>query len=157
MDGYNVIHADPALARLASQDLDLARARLIESLARFAETRSLDVTVVFDAARATGTDTREEWMLGIRVIFSPQGRSADSVLEALAHAAVTPRDVTVATSDRATQEAVFGRGAMRMSARELVSALGQPDEEAAEAPPKWRATVADRLDRELVDRLRELT
>jgi uncharacterized protein len=156
VDGYNVIHADPELAPLVTGDLELARIRLIERLARFARNRSMEVTVVFDGSSGHAKTATSEEMLGITVMFSPGGTTADSVLESLAVAAERPELVTVATSDRATQEAIFGRGALRMSARELVAALDEPDDETPERPPEWRGTVAERLDPDAIDRLRRM-
>lgn len=156
VDGYNVIHADPDLKRLVQGDLELARARLVELLSEYARIRETDVVVVFDGHAGVSPHGSDEVVLGVRVIFSARGETADAVLESLALRADDPRLTTVATSDRATQEAVFSRGVMRMSARELVGAMREADADAAEAPVRWRAIVADRLDESAIARLRDL-
>lgn len=156
VDGYNVIHAHPDLAPLADTDLDLARARLVELLAQHAVRRSVDVIVVFDGGGGTAEAPTEEEMLGVRVLFSRRGQSADALIESLAMASPDPGDVTVATSDRATQESVFGRGVLRMSARVLVQELAEEDEPGPGGLPRWRGTVADRLEAEVAARLRRL-
>jgi len=156
VDGYNVIHAHPELVRLADADMDLARARLIELMAEYARAEEVRVTVVFDGAHSHNPEVGAERVLDIDVLFSARGQSADTLIESLALSAAAPRDITVATSDRATQEAVFSRGVSRMSSRELVVRLAQGEEDPPQQRAKRRPTVADRLDRELMERLRRL-
>jgi predicted RNA-binding protein with PIN domain len=136
--------------------MELARARLVEGLDELARVGEMDVTVVFDAAGGHNVRPVRDRVLGVEVVFTGRGISADATIEAMALAARSPKDVTVATSDRATQEAVFSRGVLRMSSRELVERLGAAARE-AEPPPVHRpATVADLLDEEVVARLKRL-
>lgn len=156
VDGYNVIHAHPDLAGLAGDAMELARARLIEGLDELARVSEMDVTVVFDAAGGHNADTVRDRVLGVEVVFTGRGTTADTYIEAMALGARHPQEVTVATSDRATQEAVFSQGVLRMSSRELVERLRAAADEAEPAPAHRPATVADMLDEEVVARLRRL-
>lgn len=156
VDGYNVIHAHPDLAGLARDAMELARARLIEGLAELARADEIDVTVVFDAARGHNAAPVRDRVLDVEVVFTGRDMSADASIEAMALAAKRPQDVTVATSDRATQEAVFSRGVLRMSSRELVERLRAAADDAEPAPIRRPATVADMLDEEVVARLKRL-
>lgn len=157
VDGYNVIHAHPDLSVLADDDMELARARLVELLAEHSSDAEVDVTVVFDGAGGHSPAPTRERVLGVTVMFSARGQSADAVVESLALSDPEPDRTTVATSDRATQEAVFARGALRMSARELVELLRDREARVMDAGPRPPATVADRLDAEVIARLRALT
>lgn len=156
VDGYNVIHAHPDLALLADDAMELARARLVEGLGELARVAEMHVTVVFDAARGHNAEAVRDRVLGVEVVFTGRGVSADAYIEAMALAASRPEDVTVATSDRATQEAVFSRGVLRMSSRELVERMAGAAEEAEPVPARRPATVADMLDEEVVARLKRL-
>lgn len=147
VDGYNVLHADPRYRTLAERDPDAARARLVEDVAAWSagEARAF---VVFDAAGNPAADGKPHHLAGIAVIFSPAGTDADSVIEALAHRfRADGHEVTVATSDAATQDAVMGEGVRRMSAAELVAELDGMRREAAEhrAAGSRHGRVEDRI------------
>lgn len=157
VDGYNVIHADEELAAAADRDMELARARLVSLLSEYARAGDVEVTVVFDGASGGSPVPVREEVLGVSVVFSARGQSADAVVEAIVVSDSHPERIRVATSDRATQEAVFARGAMRMSARELLAALREAHEDLqGDAEPAAPVTVADRLDDEVKARLRTL-
>ena len=120
VDGYNVIHAWPTLKALMNDSLEAARDKLIDRLAVYAQVRSADVTVVFDAHRTASRKNAEEMNQGVRVIFTRKGHSADHAIERLAYASAGDRDpLTVATSDRFQRDLVRGMGGAVISATEL--------------------------------------
>ena len=120
VDGYNVIHAWPALKSLMNESLEAARDKLIDRLAVYAQVSGAAVTVVFDAHRTTATTNAEEWNQGVRVIYTRKGHSADHAIERIAYAAQGDGDpLTVATSDRFQRDLVRGVGGAVISALEL--------------------------------------
>ena len=120
VDGYNVIHAWPALKSLMNESLEAARDKLIDRLAVYAQVSGAEVTVVFDAHRTTAMANAEEWNQGVRVIYTRKGHSADHAIERIAYATQGGGDpLTVATSDRFQRDLVRGVGGAVISALEL--------------------------------------
>jgi len=120
VDGYNVIHAWPALKSLMNESLEAARDKLIDRLAVYAQVSGAEVTVVFDAHRTTAMANAEEWNQGVRVIYTRKGHSADHAIERIACSTQGGGDpLTVATSDRFQRDLVRGVGGAVISALEL--------------------------------------
>ena len=119
VDGYNVLHGWTSMAKLLAEDVEHARDRLVHQLSNFGATQGIKVVVVFDAHLVKGGQgSTEEWG-GVKVIYTPEGVTADMAIEKLAVRLAGRNKITVASSDWAEQRLVFGQGAVRMSAREL--------------------------------------
>jgi predicted RNA-binding protein with PIN domain len=111
VDGYNVIRRDPTLARLEGVSLERARDTLLSCINSSPQFRHDEVTVVFD-----GTNSREAGVTGsrafrrgrVRVLFSPPGETADTVIARLATQAAA--GALVVTDDREIRAAVDRRG-----------------------------------------------
>lgn len=126
VDGYNIIGAWPDLAALKHEKLENARDRLIEMLADYQGFSGATVIVVFDGyhvAGGTGSDYRHR---KLRVVFTRERETADECIERLVGEWISVRrDVYVATSDSTEQHVAFGKGALRLTARELRLAVDQ--------------------------------
>ncbi|MDR3136379.1 MAG: NYN domain-containing protein [Coriobacteriales bacterium] len=132
VDGYNVLRSGPLYRSLAqdapdygSDIFNAAREALLNDVASFAS-RDFAATVVFDAANNPHSRGQLQHFGSVCYLFSPCGTSADTVIEALAHAAVQEgREVVVVSSDATLQWTVFGKRVTRMSAvdfcKEVVS------------------------------------
>lgn len=130
VDGYNVIHAWPALKSLMSESLEAARDKLVDRLAVYAQVSGAEVTVVFDAHRTTAMANAEEWNQGVRVIYTRKGHSADHAIERIAYATQGDGDpLTVATSDRFQRDLVRGVGGAVISALELERRVVEAEKE----------------------------
>ena len=96
----------------------------------------------------------------MQVMFSPYGSTADKVIEKLAHDAREANyEVLVVTSDATIQDTVFGGMVTRMSANGFSIEVDDLHDEArvdGHARTKRKATVADRLDEDVVDKLKAL-
>lgn len=123
VDGYNLIFSDAHYASLARDDLDTARAQLVEDVAAYCRGEARG-TVVFDGGGNPASDGTPHHIAGVTILFSRAGETADSVIEALA-ARARDRDerTVVVTSDADTQWTVMGRGVTRMSSSEFCDAL----------------------------------
>lgn len=121
VDGYNIINNWDELNKLKEESLSHARERLIDIMASFGALKGVQVIVVFDGHLVKGGVRHSEIISGVEVIFSGEGETADSVIEKLMHQ-LPPniRRVYVATSDWDEQKIVLGKGAIRLSARELL-------------------------------------
>lgn len=107
VDGYNVTKTGFPDVPLESQ-----RGRLVQGLAALAARTAVEITVVFDGAERTGPLAAPSGR-GVRVLFSPAGRTADDVLVALVRAEPGGRPIAVVSADRevvSRVERVGGRG-----------------------------------------------
>jgi uncharacterized protein len=120
VDGYNIIGAWPELRALKDHDLPAARDRLVERMAEYQAFSGYRVIVVFDAYYVQGTEKKYR-NHSVEVIFTKENETADERIEKLAIALNNRRtQIHVATSDFTEQWAIFGQGALRKSARELL-------------------------------------
>lgn len=119
VDGYNILHAWPSMQKLMAENLEHARLKLIEILSNFQAIKGYKIILVFDAHYVKGSLGKKETEAGIEVIYSPEGTPADLIIEKLTADLAQQGPVMVATSDWMEQRIVFGKGAIRLSAREL--------------------------------------
>lgn len=120
VDGYNIIGAWPELRELKDRDLPAARDRLIERMAEYQAFSGFRVIVVFDAHFVQGTEKKYK-NHKVEVIFTKENETADERIEKMAISLSNRKtQIHVATSDFTEQWAIFGQGALRKSARELL-------------------------------------
>jgi predicted RNA-binding protein with PIN domain len=98
IDGYNFIKGVAGYQRLERVDLQKARERLIEDLARYKRIKGHSVTVVFDGIGDGGPAGGRQRPRGIEVIYSRGGEKADEILKRLAEERRS--GLMVVTSDR---------------------------------------------------------
>ncbi|HET7521709.1 MAG TPA: NYN domain-containing protein [Bacillales bacterium] len=132
VDGYNMIGAWPELQQLKAVDLAAARDRLIEKMAEYQAFTGYQVIVVFDAHFVSGGETKEKNHL-VDVIYTKENETADERIEKLAIEMGNVRtQVHVATSDATEQWAIFGQGALRKSARDLLREVNRIEQHISE-------------------------
>lgn len=121
VDGYNIIGAWPDLRLLKDQErMDEARDLLISKLADYQSFSGIKVIVVFDAYTVPGLG-RKQSDYQIEIFFTKEKETADERIEKLVHEFFEKnRQIYVATSDYTSQRVIFGQGALRKSARELL-------------------------------------
>lgn len=125
VDGYNVIHAWDELRRLVNeQNLEIARNQLLDIMSNYQGYKKIDVIVVFDAHRVKGTRKVTTYN-NINVVFTKEVETADHYIEKVVHQIGRDYRVRVATSDGLEQIIILGKGASRMSARELHTEVKQ--------------------------------
>lgn len=165
VDGYNVIRNNERYAGLGidyegGAGWNKAREALINDAAQLAQESYERCTVVFDGAgnpASTGVPTRAA---GIDVVFSPAGKSADTVIERLAHDAREEGfEVMVVSSDLTIQSTVFGGGVTRMSAAGFAIDTVEIEHERkalAGHSPHEKRTIAERVDAATLAKLEAL-
>ncbi|MEI3607904.1 NYN domain-containing protein [Pseudogracilibacillus sp. SE30717A] len=120
VDGYNVIGAWDELNHLQRKDMGLARSRLIEILVEYRAYTGSRVIIVFDALYVRGNESRKS-VNGVEIIYTRENETADECIERLVKSLKNVKNnVYVATSDYLEQRTIFSRGALRISARELL-------------------------------------
>jgi len=148
VDGYNIIYAWPHLDKMKTENLEHARDKLVDILANFAAHSGAKVFVVFDAHQVKSGIEHVEEKNGVRIIYTREGETADAVIEKMVGELVNLGRVYVATSDYDEQRLVFGRGAYRLTPRDLQQQI----EQYRKKEEKW-AKQAFPVDNYLEDRL----
>ena len=119
VDGYNVIYSWPELKNLAKNHLDTARTRLIDILGNYQGYKQCLLIIVFDAYKVKGNLGTVEQLHNVHIVYTKEAQTADMYIEHVTHQLSQKYNVVVATSDALEQMIVIGRGARRMSSREL--------------------------------------
>lgn len=120
VDGYNVIGASKELNRIKLQDMGQARSELIHMLIEYKVFTGYRVIVVFDALYVRGKESKSA-QSGVEIIYTKEDETADECIERLIKKVKNVKNkVYVATSDYLEQRTIFSRGALRISARELL-------------------------------------
>lgn len=149
VDGYNIIYAWEELNRLAADNMEGARGRLMDLLCNYQAIRSCRLIVVFDAYRVKGHKTEILEYHNIHVVFTKEAETADQYIEKFAHENARKYDIAVATSDGLEQVIILGQGCRRVTARELGEDLKRVEdmlrEEYLEKPLLKRNSLEDML------------
>lgn len=119
VDGYNIINDWPSLRETARHSLEDARIELIDILQEFQAYERIELILVFDAHMIKGGQERVEQLGGLKLVYTRENETADHYIERWSDGIEKNMRVIVATSDALQQTIVLGRGAVRMSAREL--------------------------------------
>lgn len=119
VDGYNILFAWEELGALAKENLEAARAKLLDALSNYQGIRKGRIIVVFDAYRVEGRREEMQMFHNIFVVFTSEAQTADLYIEKFAHQNKQKYHITVATSDGLQQMIIRGAGCDLLSAREL--------------------------------------
>ena len=120
IDGYSLLHRfDPEGARRPA-GLQSARQKLVRHIEDTSAGRADRVTIVFDGQQAGGGGEGYE-SPAVEVLFSPSGRTADTVIERLVQECPTPETILVVSSDRLERQTVSARGAQTMGCGDFLA------------------------------------
>lgn len=131
VDGYNMIYAFPALRKIAEENLDSAREKLLERLSNYRAYSGKNVILVFDAYRLERHPVETALRSGVRVVFTKEAQTADQYIEELSRRLSEEGGrVEVASGDRLVQLIAWsGRGVSILSAADLERELERVEEE----------------------------
>ncbi len=124
VDGYNVIGAWPQANR-ENWPLDVCRDRLIHLMEDYAGYTGQELWLIFDGYKADRPVRSVEARDGITIVYTRHGETADHYIERMCQQLPRYREARVATSDGIEQTIILGRGATRLSARELWRELNE--------------------------------
>ncbi|MCD5413396.1 MAG: NYN domain-containing protein [Clostridiales bacterium] len=158
IDAYNVIHAWPVLKNELGRNLEEARNKFIEMMREYQTIKGVNIIVVFDAHLSKKSIGLKEDLKGIEVVYTKYTETADSYIEKRMSVLVKKARVTVVTSDWSEQQVVFGEGALRMSARELIIDYNSVKSKIRNAGKqlKQRDSVENRLSEEVIGKLKNI-
>ncbi|BCS80594.1 NYN domain-containing protein [Anaerocellum diazotrophicum] len=120
VDGYNFINTWENLRKIAEEDLDSARKKLIDILADFSGYKGYKITIVFDSHLVKGAMRQKETISNVEVIFTKEGETADNYIEQYVYKNSKNEKIGVVTSDYLEQLIILGDGALRIPPRELI-------------------------------------
>ncbi len=158
VDGYNVLGAWPELSK--GRPLADARDALIHRLHDYAGYSGQQVVLVFDAWQSDRMERSTEKRGLLTIVFTQKGETADHYIERLCdeHARQVELgrlELRVATSDGTEQTVVFGRGAVRISSRELIYEMRQAKQNGAQyAHPLSRSSARTTIMEHMTDEMR---
>ena len=165
VDGYNVINARRGGGHMDSGTLADAREKLIGDMMDYAGFSDQRVVLVFDAWMSDRERRTEERRGAVTVVYTQKGEIADRYIERLCdelagEIELRRLEVRVASSDALEQTIVLGRGASRMSSRELMMEMSQMREagirHVSQRPAPRRTSIAERLSEEVRRKLEKL-
>lgn len=119
VDGYNIIYSWDELHKIAKDNLDSAREKLIDILSNYQGYRKCLLIVVFDAYKVKHNIGSIEKKDNIFIVYTKEAQTADNYIEKVTHDLTQNYQVYVATSDGLEQTIILSKGGMRISAREL--------------------------------------
>ena len=163
VDGYNVLGAWPELAK--GKPLADARDALIHRLHDYAGYSGQKVVLVFDAWQSDRMQRSVEERGPLTIVFTQKGETADHYIERQcdehARAVELGRlELRVATSDNTEQTVVFGRGAIRISSRELIYEMLKARQDGGKyirpAVRSGRSTVLEHLPEDVRSQIEKL-
>ncbi|MBS6953066.1 MAG: NYN domain-containing protein [Enterocloster asparagiformis] len=129
VDGYNIIFAWPELKELAAVNLDGARTKLQDILCNYQGYKKCQVILVFDGYKVKGNPGEVIQYHNIHVIFTKEAETADQYIEKVTQQIGRRYQVAVATSDKLEQVIILGKGALRLSARDLFKEIKETNDE----------------------------
>lgn len=119
VDGYNIIHAWPELKEITNYNLENARIKLLDILCNYQGYKNIEIIVVFDAYKVKGNAGQVIHYNNIDVVYTKEAETADHFIERVTNQLAKNYLIKVATSDFLEQLIVLGKGAVRISAKEL--------------------------------------
>jgi uncharacterized protein len=161
IDGYNIINAWEDLRRISIDDLDGSREKLIDIIIEYAEFSGQKAIVVFDAYNVKNSMEKVEKRKYITVVYTKEHQTADSYIEKLITSLSKYDVVKVATDDYAEQQIILGKGASRVSSRELKLDIEDAkkkikSKQLSSERKIQRNWLEDRLDKETLSKLENI-
>ncbi len=127
VDGYNIIHAWPELEDLTSVSLESARVKLMDILCNYQGVSGETVILVFDGYLVKGSTGSVIQYNNIYVVYTKEAETADHYIERTVTKIPKEYRVKVATNDGLEQAIIMGKGATRITARELKMIINEEE------------------------------
>ncbi len=124
IDGYNMIFSWDELNEISKTDITTAREKLIDKIYSYQAYINTKVILVFDGYKVKDNPgSTFQKGKNMTVVYTRSGQSADSYIEKASNDLKKDYAISVATSDNLIQNAALAHGALRISARELLSRI----------------------------------
>ena len=134
IDGYNVMHCIPDLAKLANHSLESARDKLAERIAKWSDSTGVNVQLIFDGrGRHSETQPEDRRGGGFSTVYTSHEVSADALIERAVYKADAKNSVVVVSGDRGITDLCLGMGAIVMSPNHFLTTLHEADQQVSES------------------------
>ncbi len=127
IDGYNIIFAWEDLKKLAQENLEIARANLIDRMCNYHGFCECELILVFDAYKVKNNPGEVEKIHNISVVYTKEAETADMYIEKVTKKLGKHHKVRVATSDNLEQLIILGHGALRLSAESFLKEVEETE------------------------------
>lgn len=134
VDGYNVLHAWQPTSVDSQPHAVTGRQAVIDAVRAIIDVDDVEVTVVFDGRESFNRAEAARSDHGVRVLFAPEGLTADGTIERLVAADSGSSPWIVATADRLERETVTAAGAECITPDELAQWVARCRERARRRP-----------------------
>jgi predicted RNA-binding protein with PIN domain len=124
VDGYSLLHNWPELAPGAPRHSERARDELIAILTQYQDVTGEAISLFFDGAGAPRNAPKSDSRPGVEVLFSRAGKTADDLIERVAHRFLAYGEVLVVTDDLAERDTVSGFGGHVASCGNFIRMIG---------------------------------
>lgn len=128
VDGYNVIFAWDNLKKLAEDNLESARSKLMDILCNYSAFSKCETVLVFDAYKVAGNTGKRYNYNNIRVVYTKERELGDNYIEKLIADIGKNENVRVVTSDNLIQLSAVRYGVLRVSAKDFEKEVKKVDE-----------------------------
>ena len=128
VDGYNVIFAWDELKKLAEDNLENARQRLMDILCNYSAFSRCELVLVFDAYKVPGNKGKRYNYNNIRIVYTKERELGDNYIEKLISDIGKNENVRVVTSDNLIQLSAVRYGVLRVSAQDFEKEVKKVDE-----------------------------
>ena len=128
VDGYNVIFAWDTLKKIAEDNLEVARNKLMDILCNYSAFSKYETVLVFDAYKVPGNTGKRFNYNNIRVVYTKERELGDNYIEKLIADIGKNENVRVVTSDNLIQLSAVRYGVLRVSAGEFEREVKKVDE-----------------------------
>lgn len=118
VDGYNIINSWDSLKTFPKDNLEEARRELINTLMEYKAYSKEGIILVFDSYNVR-SDRQVEIQNKLIIVYTKELETADHFIERATEKYGRNKKIRVATSDRLEQDIILGKGASRISAKEL--------------------------------------
>lgn len=160
VDGYNIIFAWPELKKQADENLEAARYRLADMLCNYQGYKNIGVILIFDGYKSKGNEGSIFRYHNIDIVYTREAQTADNFIELVTQEMGRRANIRVATSDGLEQVIILGKGAARMSARELKIEIEKTDKlirrELEEHRNNYGNSIMDNLPKDMAEMLEQL-
>lgn len=119
VDGYNLLFAWEELKKLAVENLDAAREKLIDIMVNFSSFTNRETVLVFDAYKVPGGQGEKYDSASLHIAYTRENESADLYIERLADEIGKNENVRVVTSDSLIRLTALRAGVLRTSSKDF--------------------------------------
>lgn len=115
VDGFSLLHSWPELASGKPRHSAAAREELIHILTLYRDAIGTPITIVFDGSGAPAGTPAAQSTPEMEILYSRAGRTADDIIERVAHRMSSFGEVLAVTDDFAERDTVISMGGMASS------------------------------------------